>query len=760
MIRTLLKGLFFLVILLPGIFLWKRSKLLAAGYTAVVLALFLVLVVQASEPSDIDIGNYDYLTGINVTSTSEVSGQWIPIPLPVNQLISNSFIYQSDAQDILPVITTDNAFREIVGQGISDATDPTWWVLAESGDMEANTNTEFALHTGNSTTTHDYPFGFLTEDEIEVCCETYLGLTNSFAFQALTSSAPPTPTLMDETDCRLALTMSGRDATVPTDPLDYCNDNDVSATNSVDWFALGPSFGNWYGRWFNNPADYDEVAYVTVPVDVLKLSNEQDFTIEFWIRSTTFVDTYISRGAANEHNYVIGQGASSDITFEYESGAGVQEQWTSAANVLLDADGNNNLWKHIAVAGTMARLGAGSPVEGQLTFWVDGVDLTAGGSWTAGDGDGDNTGDFDSSALRVGDPTDAALPSTGGYTLSNVRIWDDIRTTAEILAGMPLGFDQTYAVFGENWQGNHSTTVGQGWGLALLNEAGTPRLAWRTSVSELLVNWTPAAATTIDGIILNGSTDRQIFVDGVSVATDVATATTSTSLLATIGRAGDRPVVWGSMLAGSPCNCVLDRVEFRSNETVYDNGTVRLLYNFDPDQVAETQVGVIGNDWTWVGTVSDESGFSNDGTYTLVRPYVADLTVTLTSPSLKTLLVSPTISDLIVDLIGPFDLPTDYSSEGAVAPNFPFADIFQTTATSADMNTSTLWIAFVGIISYLIGLLIIKYTQQPGFGIGLMAAFILVGAAAGLYPPLYVPIAGACYFGLFAWSRIFKLGEA
>ena len=102
-----------------------------------------------------------------------------------------------------------------------------------------------------------------------------------------------------------------------------------------------------------------------------------------------------------------------------------------------------------------------------------------------------------------------------------------------------------------------------------------------------------------------GSDNIQMYVNSSQRGTQSITGTLSTSA--------------NSLVAGGSVNGWVEDV--RIGTTDITAPTWVLQWDFEPDEVAETQQGNSGNSWTWTGTVEDTSagGSDHDGTYSLTR---------------------------------------------------------------------------------------------------------------------------------------------
>ena len=102
-------------------------------------------------------------------------------------------------------------------------------------------------------------------------------------------------------------------------------------------------------------------------------------------------------------------------------------------------------------------------------------------------------------------------------------------------------------------------------------------------------------------------------------------------------------------------------------------------WEYEPDQMAQTQAGTVANSWAWTGTVQDQTANNNDGTYTYVRSSMANITAWVTGLEIKELPEDVVFTETIYDTLG--DTGIDPASSKPEAP-FLLRSFFDDAATA------------------------------------------------------------------------------
>lgn len=175
--------------------------------------------------------------------------------------------------------------------------------------------------------------------------------------------------------------------------------------------------------------------------------------------------------------------------------------------------------------------------------------------------------------------------------------------------------------------------------------------------------------------------------------------------------------------------------QVRVGDTSVTSPTWQLDWQFEPDQMAQTQEGTSGNSWNWLGTISDESANTNTGTYRFVRD-MTDITVTVgpiapvttsqatageTNPSF----VSGTVNSPVSN---PYTNPNATTDFG-----FPF-DIL---AIAADSGSDGVPLQLLGLTIVLIGgsiagFFTFRATRTPG--LAMLVTAVITGMLIYLTP--------------------------
>ena len=160
--------------------------------------------------------------------------------------------------------------------------------------------------------------------------------------------------------------------------------------------------------------------------------------------------------------------------------------------------------------------------------------------------------------------------------------------------------------------------------------------------------------------------------------------------------------------------------------------TYVLDLDFEPQDLAETQVGDAGNSWTYTGTVEDVSaGTDQDGTYSLTRDMSA-ITRWVQAVELKVLPDDTTVGETIRDVIGDVTIPPQAT---VAAKQFVFRSIFEAPAGTLGVTTTAYWWFLLAIPGALIGWMLYRMSGGNSFLFGLgPTGMWAMGFAVGVQP--------------------------
>jgi hypothetical protein len=217
----------------------------------------------------------------------------------------------------------------------------------------------------------------------------------------------------------------------------------------------------------------------------------------------------------------------------------------------------------------------------------------------------------------------------------------------------------------------------------------------------------------------NTGTNAELKINAVSKGTDT-----------TVGNIQSNA---SNVIVGASINGYVDTVSINGSGTEY------LAYDFEPDEVAETQQGDSGNSWVWTGTVEDVSagGSDHDGTYSLTRD-MADITTWTSNLRTKAVSVVST-AESTTDILGTTSVDP-MGSQGE--SQFPFRDVFEGWTDHADLGITQLaaWYLMATSIGLCLAFAVWKATSNVVFAAipwaGMYWLAWLVGSPIQLWLPL------------------------
>ncbi len=265
-----------------------------------------------------------------------------------------------------------------------------------------------------------------------------------------------------------------------------------------------------------------------------------------------------------------------------------------------------------------------------------------------------------------------------------------------------------------------------------------------TSTTGLVVaNTWYSVVIVFDGAGATDADKLKIYLDGTEVALSFVSAPMPAVMSAASAgyRLGDE-AGGANTLEGDLRDVVIWLSSLSAAEALeYHNATVATViqYDFEPDDLEETQQGNSGNSWTWLGTAEDMStgGTDHDGTYTLVRDLtgLTAWTYYLHNKNITTSLAAANPSDLLG--VG---IPDPDATQPTV--NFLFRDILTLSLDHADFGTTALaaWFIFFSVVGVVLTLLVWGGTRSTFFSILPLPAVYWIGFGFGVGIPLWMPL--------------------
>ncbi|MBN1406485.1 MAG: T9SS type A sorting domain-containing protein [Calditrichaceae bacterium] len=314
-----------------------------------------------------------------------------------------------------------------------------------------------------------------------------------------------------------------------------------------------------------------------------------DLTLEFWLNPETIQDqVLIFQGAAGETEaantlYSIRMSPAGTITLTFEYGAGVDEIATSTSTISAAS------WTHVAVVRDAANT--------QVLFYLNGISETVGYTNNA------TGGSSSIGALGAAYVGAAVLPYDG--ILDEVRIWNDVRSQAEIrdnmnrvltgtesnlIAYWPMDDGSGQVVTDYQSSGNNDGTLGATSG------SGTDDPAWVTSAapigenSAFVITTDPTSVGPAGGDVTvtitstpDASNNLMVYQFG---SVSGAPVTSGETFPGTFDRRSN--LVWGVQEIGDVTATLI--FDYSNQVGVGDPSTVELLVRDDANDLSWTEV--------------------------------------------------------------------------------------------------------------------------------------------------------------------------
>ncbi len=180
-----------------------------------------------------------------------------------------------------------------------------------------------------------------------------------------------------------------------------------------------------------------------------------------------------------------------------------------------------------------------------------------------------------------------------------------------------------------------------------------------------------------------------------------------------------------------------------------------LEWDFEPDDLEETQQGNSGNSWTWTGTVEDVStnGSDHDGTYSLTRD-MSGLTIYSTGLELKES-EDVTFEEAIADVLKTSGMdPAGVESSA----DFPLRGIFDTGLGSTGATLLASWFILLTVGGLSLSIMVFLWSRNEFLAVMPWVAAYFIGWKLGMGIGLWVPLVAALV-GIAAAGGIRKLSQ-
>ncbi len=222
----------------------------------------------------------------------------------------------------------------------------------------------------------------------------------------------------------------------------------------------------------------------------------------------------------------------------------------------------------------------------------------------------------------------------------------------------------------------------------------------------------------------------------------------------------------GSVAAGSLTANAEDVVLFNTSDAAITSQFVEirsdqgqpgendeLLLTFRTDHIVETDAGDAGDGWTWEGTIADQSGSGNNGTYLITSDH-SDTTLTAGPLTAISSSLANAVGQADFNSLWFPDLNEDFITAGATDSNFPMQVLISSVASDVGISDDSLWFG----IFLAIGLGVGAVMARQWLALGLLSATVLVlaGASANLFtlwPAVLVSIFAFGTYGLDSLNR-------
>ena len=249
------------------------------------------------------------------------------------------------------------------------------------------------------------------------------------------------------------------------------------------------------------------------------------------------------------------------------------------------------------------------------------------------------------------------------------------------------------------------------------------------------VSYTPSAEATYSPIVTGTDYDIKTTYDGANLKLYVdGVEEDSTAFTEAIDTNAN------DLIIGAGINGYIGAANIGITDVA--SPTYVLTYDFEPDEVAQTQQGDGDNSWVWLGTVEDVSagGSDNDGAYSQTRDFTG-LTIYAQGLEIKALPADATVEEQIQEVLGTTGVS---GSDTEPTVEFPFRGFFDDVVDNP--NWGTLPIAF-WMIPLVIGGFMVTITVYAATKNELMAMISLIGILALGWKfslvPLWVPLVTA-----------------
>ena len=236
----------------------------------------------------------------------------------------------------------------------------------------------------------------------------------------------------------------------------------------------------------------------------------------------------------------------------------------------------------------------------------------------------------------------------------------------------------------------------------------TYRNRLESSFSPIAVDTEYDLRATYDGANL------RLYVDDVQQDIDAAAITLITN---------------ASAVAIGPFDGIVTRT--RIGDTSVGSPTYRLDLEYEADEVVETQEGNVGNSWTYIGTITDQSASTNDGTYTFVRD-MTDFDSIKGALEIKEFNIGEFPQPTPITAVqNPIDTSFDSVNAGG---NFPIlGPIITAMAGVMSLDANLMWLMVLIILAIITLMTTLIYIKEPLSAMAAAGLVIALGPMIGVF---------------------------
>lgn len=284
------------------------------------------------------------------------------------------------------------------------------------------------------------------------------------------------------------------------------NGNNLTNNNATEWTTNFPFAQSTEAVALSGSSQYLYAA------DSATLSITGDLTIEGWVRLDTVNQSinFVAKRNAGTNNRSYGIGFSDNTTGSQLSFYGSSNGTLNDGNIITTGSGiEDTNWHHIAVTYDAS--------EHTIQFYVDGIAFEAAKDCTI-------TSIYDGNAsVDIGSQEDGRVSTLDGK-VDEIRIWNDVRSAAEILANKSKELAGTEANLVAYWPFEST-----------LNTTTTTSTSTSTSSTSTSTSTSTTTRTTLTSSSTTSSSTSTSTSTSSSSSTSSSTSSTTTAVLFNIG---------------------------------------------------------------------------------------------------------------------------------------------------------------------------------------------------------------------------------